>query len=97
MKKQKIKMKHNCAIGITNNWRKMHHYPLSKKYKNCITFPCNMLQERGICDFSLRWCNIMHMWCSDMDEEDIKNAGCYGECYNCDNCKDVTRYWIPNM
>ena len=32
----------------------------------------------------MKWCKVMNMWCSDMDEEDIDNVGCDGECDNCD-------------
>lgn len=38
---------------------------------------------------SMKWCNLMNMWCSDMDEEDLDNAGCEGDCKSCDECDDV--------
>lgn len=37
----------------------------------------------------MKWCNLMKMWCNDMDEEDIENADCDGECEVCCECEDV--------
>ena len=37
----------------------------------------------------MKWCNVMNMWCSDMDEEDIAFACCDGECCGCDECEEV--------
>lgn len=37
----------------------------------------------------MKWCNLMNMWCSDMDEEDIKNADCNGCCNGCCECEDI--------
>lgn len=37
----------------------------------------------------MKWCNLMNMWCSDMDEEDFENACCDGECSGCDECVEV--------
>lgn len=39
----------------------------------------------------MRWCSAMNMWCSDMDEEDVDNIGCDGECYACELCEEVER------
>lgn len=37
----------------------------------------------------MKWCNVMNMWCSDIDNEDVENTGCDG-CYNeCEECEDV--------
>ena len=37
----------------------------------------------------MKWCNLMNMWCSDMDEEDIENADCDGYCNGCCECEDI--------
>lgn len=37
----------------------------------------------------MKWCNVMNMWCSDMDNEDAENAGCDGNCNGCEECEDV--------
>ncbi len=37
----------------------------------------------------MKWCELMNMWCSDMDEEDIKNADCDGDCEYCCYCENV--------
>lgn len=37
----------------------------------------------------MKWCKAMNMWCSDMDEEDVENTGCDGNCNGCDECEDV--------
>lgn len=50
-KKNKFKMACDCAMGITNNWRKMHHFPMRKRYKNHITYPCDKLRDLGLCNF----------------------------------------------
>ena len=39
---------------------------------------------------SMKWCNLMNMWCSDMDEEDFANACCDGKCSGCDECEEVS-------
>ena len=51
MKQEKFKLSYGCAENISNNWRKMHHYPLRKRYKNHITYPCDKLREKGLCSF----------------------------------------------
>lgn len=33
------------------------------------------------------WCNVLNMWCTDMDEEDRDYCGCDGDCRNCDDCE----------
>lgn len=47
-----------CVEGYTNNWRRLHHYPMRKKYR-CnrkwhYTHPCALLQSKGLC--SLPFC-----------------------------------------
>lgn len=37
----------------------------------------------------MKWCNLMNMWCSDMDNDDIENVDCDGECDGCCECEDV--------
>ena len=37
----------------------------------------------------MKWCEIMNMWCSDMDDEDIENCNCDGDCECCEYCDDV--------
>ena len=37
----------------------------------------------------MKWCNVMNMWCSDMDEEDIDIVGCDGACSCCEECEEV--------
>lgn len=41
---------HWCAEGYTNNWRKLHHYPMRRKYNNNYTYPCDILRKKGLCD-----------------------------------------------
>lgn len=36
----------------------------------------------------MKWCNVMNMWRSDMDEEDIKSC-CDGECGICPECEEI--------
>ncbi len=38
----------------------------------------------------MKWCNVMNMWCSDMDEEDFADACCDGRCRGCDECEEVS-------
>lgn len=40
-----------CAEGYTNNWRKLHHYPMRRKHKKHYTYPCNALRKDGLCEF----------------------------------------------
>ena len=51
MKRKKFRLAYVCKENISNNWRKMHHYPMRKRYKNHITYPCCKLQDNGICGF----------------------------------------------
>lgn len=37
----------------------------------------------------MKWCNLMNMWCCDMDAEDIENADCDGECNGCEECENI--------
>lgn len=37
----------------------------------------------------MKYCNYMEMWCSDMDEDDISNADCYGDCEVCCYCEEI--------
>lgn len=37
----------------------------------------------------MKWCNLMNKWCSDMDNDDIENVDCDGECDGCCECEDV--------
>lgn len=37
----------------------------------------------------MKWCNLMNMWCSDMDSEDVENADCDSDCECCDDCEDI--------
>ena len=37
----------------------------------------------------MKWCNLMNMWCSDMDDEDIENANCNGNCRWCEECEEI--------
>lgn len=37
----------------------------------------------------MKWCNLMNMWCSDMNEADIETADCDGECECCCECEDI--------
>ena len=37
----------------------------------------------------MKWCKKMNMWCSDMDDDDIENLSCDGECDSCYECEDV--------
>lgn len=50
-KKENFKMGYACAMGISNNWRKIHHYPMRKRYQKRITYPCNKLQGTEFCVF----------------------------------------------
>lgn len=47
----------------------------------------------------MKWCNLMNMWCSDMDEEDFANACCDGKCRSCEECEEVSderQIFIPS-
>ena len=37
----------------------------------------------------MKYCNYMEMWCSDMDDDDISNADCYGDCEGCCYCEEI--------
>lgn len=37
----------------------------------------------------MNWCEVMNMWCSDMDEEDVENCNCDGDCECCGFCTDI--------
>ena len=37
----------------------------------------------------MKWCSLINMWCSDMDDEDIYNIGCDGDCRRCEECEEV--------
>ena len=37
----------------------------------------------------MKWCSIMNMWCSDIDEEYKDNIGCDGDCRDCEECEEV--------
>lgn len=39
----------------------------------------------------MRWCNVMNMWCSDMDKDDCDNAMCDGDCDDCEECEEINR------
>lgn len=39
-----------CVEGYSNNWRKMHRYPMRRKYKNRHTYPCSELKKIGLCN-----------------------------------------------
>ena len=39
----------------------------------------------------MQWCEIMNMWCSDMDDKDVENCHCDGDCGRCEQCSDVGR------
>ena len=45
----------------------------------------------------MKWCKAMNMWCSDMDEEDVENTGCDGNCNGCDECEDVKFQYRRNI
>lgn len=36
-----------------------------------------------------QWCEVVNMFCSDMDEEDQEHIGCDGECSDCGYCSEV--------
>lgn len=37
----------------------------------------------------MKWCNLMMMWRSDLDDEDLENCICDGDCSDCYYCEDV--------
>ena len=37
----------------------------------------------------MKWCNVINMWCDDMDDEEIDLIDCDGDCRNCDQCEEV--------
>ena len=43
----------------------------------------------------MKWCSIMNMWCSDIDEEDMANIGCDGDCRHCEECEEVQLMYNP--
>ena len=39
----------------------------------------------------MKWCNVMNMWCSDMDKDDCDNAMRDGDCDDCEECEEIRR------
>lgn len=37
----------------------------------------------------IRFCNCMEMWRKDMEEDDISNADCDGDCEGCCYCEEI--------
>lgn len=37
----------------------------------------------------MRFCNCMEMWRKDMEEDDISNADCNGDCEGCCYCEEI--------
>ncbi len=38
----------------------------------------------------MSWCEILNMWCGDIDEEEQQyNACCDGDCKGCEFCVEV--------
>lgn len=37
---------HWCAEGYPNNWRKLHHYSMRRKYNKNYTHPCDILRKK---------------------------------------------------
>lgn len=37
----------------------------------------------------MRFCNCMEMWRKDMEEDDISNADCDGDCEGCCYCEEI--------
>lgn len=37
----------------------------------------------------MKYCNYMRMWRQDMEEDDIFNADCDGECEACCYCEEI--------
>ena len=35
------------------------------------------------------WCDILQMWCDDIDGEDMDLIGCEGYCRGCCDCSEV--------
>lgn len=35
----------------------------------------------------MKWCNVMNMWCSDMDKDDCDNA----MCDDCEECEEIRK------
>lgn len=62
-----------CAEGYTNNWRRLHHYPMRKKYR-CnrkwhYTHPCALLQSKGLCS--------LPFWLNMISDNNAKQKGTY--------------------
>lgn len=36
----------------------------------------------------MKWCEILNKWCFDIDEIDMDEAVCDGDCSNCDHCRE---------
>lgn len=38
----------------------------------------------------MRWCNVINMWCNDVDDDDKENfCQCDGDCKNCDCSEEL--------
>ena len=37
----------------------------------------------------MKWCNIINMFCTDMDAEDFDMCECDGMCKDCEECSEV--------
>lgn len=37
----------------------------------------------------MKWCKVINMWCSDMDEEEYEYLGCDGKCNGCYECEEI--------
>nr|DAU29336.1 MAG TPA: hypothetical protein [Caudoviricetes sp.] len=41
----------------------------------------------------MNWCGILHMWCDDIDTEDMELIGCGGNCNICLHSEESTLKW----
>lgn len=37
----------------------------------------------------MKWCDILNMFCSDIENEEIEISECDGKCDECDYCSEV--------
>jgi hypothetical protein len=37
----------------------------------------------------MKWCNILNMFCDDIEEEEKEFIQCDGDCKNCEECSGI--------
>lgn len=37
----------------------------------------------------MKWCEILNMWCQDIEAEEMDSIGCHGDCNICYEMSDI--------